>query len=106
LGLELHPTLSPTGCTVTYFFHHKNQKNGSPLTAPYGLRKAEAQLTKENYKVATVSPQHIKEHLKDTKVLGIHTINPFGLGPLPLRFQKNIASCDCALTATAILGVV
>ena len=48
--------------------------------APYGLRKTEAQLLKEGFNVDTVSPNHLGD-LKQTKVLGIHAMDPFGLGP-------------------------
>ena len=49
--------------------------------APYGLRKIEAQLLKEGFHVETVSPKYLGSYLKDAKVLGIHTMDPFGLGP-------------------------
>jgi radical SAM superfamily enzyme YgiQ (UPF0313 family) len=48
--------------------------------APYGLRKAEAQLLKEGFNVDTVSPNYLGD-LKETKVLGVHAMDPFGLGP-------------------------
>jgi radical SAM superfamily enzyme YgiQ (UPF0313 family) len=71
----------------------KTDKIGSPTTAPYGLRKTEAQLVKEGFKVSTVGPQHLKENLKDAKVLGIYIMDPFGLGPasstLAALFKKE-----------------
>ncbi|MCL1977192.1 MAG: B12-binding domain-containing radical SAM protein [Candidatus Bathyarchaeota archaeon] len=76
-----------------FFPSLKTDKFGAPQTAPYGLRKTEAQLLKEGFKVATVSPQHLKENLKDAKVLGIHVMDPFGLGPasstLAALFKKK-----------------
>jgi hypothetical protein len=55
------PNLIPDWMYIYLFFpSQKSDKNGSPLIAPYGLRKAEAQLTKEGYKVA------LKLHWKTT----------------------------------------
>jgi radical SAM superfamily enzyme YgiQ (UPF0313 family) len=45
------------------------------------LRKTEAQLLKEGFKVETVSPNHLGSALQDAKVMGIHAMDPFGLGP-------------------------
>ena len=71
----------------------KTDREGSPKAAPYGLRKVEAQLLNEGFNVVTVSPQHLKENLKDAKVLGIHVMDPFGLGPasstLATLFKKT-----------------
>jgi len=36
---------------------------------------------KEHFAVLTVSPDRIEEYINDAKVLGIHTMDPFGLGP-------------------------
>ncbi|MDR2203650.1 MAG: radical SAM protein, partial [Nitrososphaerota archaeon] len=71
----------------------KTDKCGLPKAAPYGLRKIEAQLLNEGFNVTTVSPHHLKENLNDTKVLGIHVMDPFGLGPasstLAALFKKE-----------------
>jgi radical SAM superfamily enzyme YgiQ (UPF0313 family) len=56
-------------------------EDGKPLSAPYGLRKIEAQLVKEGFKVVTVTPEHLGEWIHRAKVLGIHVMDPFGLGP-------------------------
>jgi len=63
------------------FFPNMKTKHGIPSAAPYGLRKTEAQLLKEGFNVATVSPNHLKRFIGEAKVLGIHTMDPFGLGP-------------------------
>ncbi len=75
------PNFIPEWLYSYLFFPPLKSKNGSPFTAPYGLRKTEAQLVKEGFNVATVSPNHLKENLDNAKVLGIHTMDPFGLGP-------------------------
>ena len=75
------PNFIPEWLYSYLFFPPIESTNGHPWTAPYGLRKTEAQLIKEGFKVDTVSPKHIGKYLKDAKVLGIHTMDPFGLGP-------------------------
>ncbi len=63
------------------FFPHLETTNGHPWMAPYGLRKIEAQLLKEGFKVDTISPRQLDGKLKDAKILAVHTMDPFGLGP-------------------------
>jgi len=63
------------------FFPPIKTIKGAPVEAPYGLRKIEAQLVKEGFKVSTVAPSHLKSCVKEAKVLGIHVMDPFGLGP-------------------------
>jgi len=63
------------------FFPAIKTVGGLPAEAPYGLRKIEAQLVKEGFDVSTVAPDHLKSHLREAKVLGIHVMDPFGLGP-------------------------
>jgi radical SAM superfamily enzyme YgiQ (UPF0313 family) len=63
------------------FFPPIKTKKGSPIAAPYGLRKVEAQLLKEGYNVATVAPNHVGKQVHEAKVLGVHVMDPFGLGP-------------------------
>ncbi len=75
------PNFIPEWLFSYLFFPQLKNKHGYPSAAPYGLRKTEAQLMKEGVPVQTVSPSHIGEHLKNAKVLGIHTMDPFGLGP-------------------------
>jgi radical SAM superfamily enzyme YgiQ (UPF0313 family) len=74
-------------------FPAARDKEGPTPTAPYGLRKTEAQLIKEGFKVNTISPKSLKKALKNAKVLGIHTMDPFGLGPasttLAALFKKE-----------------
>ena len=63
------------------FFPAIRTKKGVPAEAPYGLRKIEAQLVNEGFDVSTVAPNHLKSRLKEAKVLGVHVMDPFGLGP-------------------------
>lgn len=75
------------------FFPPLKANNGVPVAAPYGLRKIEAQLLKEGFNVLTVSPQHLQKYIKNAKVVGIHTMDPFGFGPasttLASAFKKE-----------------
>jgi radical SAM superfamily enzyme YgiQ (UPF0313 family) len=75
------PNFIPGWLYSYLFFPPVEASQGHPCTAPYGLRKTEAQLLKEGFTVDTVSPKHVSKHLKDAKVLGIHAMDPFGLGP-------------------------
>jgi radical SAM superfamily enzyme YgiQ (UPF0313 family) len=75
------PNFIPEWFYSFLFFPPLKADKGMPSAAPYGLRKAEAQLLKEGFDVITVSPAHIEEHVNEAKVLGIHTMDPFGLGP-------------------------
>ena len=75
------------------FFPPLRTHKGLPSAAPYGLRKVEAQLLKEGFNVLTVSPQHLRKYIKTAKIVGIHTMDPFGFGPasttLASVFQKE-----------------
>ncbi len=75
------PNFIPEWLYAYLFFPPLQTSNGQPWTAPYGLRKTEAQLIKEGFKVKTVSPTRIGNALRNAKVLGIHAMDPFGLGP-------------------------
>ena len=75
------PNFIPEWLYSYLFFPWQKTSNGQPWTAPYGLRKTEAQLLKEGFSVEMVSPNHLETALKDAKVLGIHAMDPFGLGP-------------------------
>ena len=63
------------------FFPAIKTDRGTPYAAPYGLRKIEAQLLHEGFNVSTITPSHINKYLEKAKVLGIHVMDPFGLGP-------------------------
>ena len=92
------PNFIPEWLYSYLFFPPQKAANNIPPTAPYGLRKTEAQLLKEGFNVEIVSPNHIEESLKDAKVLGIHAMDPFGLGPasttLASIFKKEPLSCQ------------
>ena len=50
------PNFIPEWLYSYLFFPPLKTVNGQPWTAPYGLRKTEAQLLKEGFNVETVSP--------------------------------------------------
>jgi radical SAM superfamily enzyme YgiQ (UPF0313 family) len=87
------PNFVPDWLYSYLFFPNIKSKNGLPEEAPYGLRKAEAQLLKEGLNVTTVSPNHLKQYINEASVLGIHVMDPFGLGPasttLATLFKKE-----------------
>jgi radical SAM superfamily enzyme YgiQ (UPF0313 family) len=75
------PNFIPEWFYSFLFFPPLKADGGIPSAAPYGLRKTEAQLLKEGFDVITVSPDHLERHLDKAKILGIHAMDPFGLGP-------------------------
>jgi radical SAM superfamily enzyme YgiQ (UPF0313 family) len=87
------PNFIPEWLYSYLFFPPLKTKSGHPCQAPYGLRKTEAQLLKEGFHVETVSPNYLGRYLANAKVLGIHTMDPFGLGPasttLAFIFKKE-----------------
>ena len=87
------PNFVPEWLYSYLFFPNMKTKQGIPTAAPYGLRKTEAQLLKEDFDVTVASPNHLKRFIGKTKVLGIHTMDPFGLGPasstLAALFKKE-----------------
>jgi len=80
------PNVIPDWLYSWLFFPPIKTKNGIPVAAPYGLRKIEAQLIKEGIDVLTVDPDHLDKYIEDAKVLGIHVMDPFGLGPASSTF--------------------
>jgi hypothetical protein len=63
VSLQLQPTI-------------KNPK------ALMGALRTRLKLTlNEGFRVETVSPNHLRNHLELAKVLGVYTMDPFGLGP-------------------------
>lgn len=63
------------------FFPPIRAEAGLATAAPYGLRKIEAKLLSEGFEVSTVPPEHLEGHMDGAEVLGIHVMDPFGLGP-------------------------
>jgi hypothetical protein len=74
------PNFIPEGIYSLLFFPPMRVLRGIPEASPYGLRKIEARL-QDGFNVLTVSPNHLTRYLKHAKVLGIHVMDPFGLGP-------------------------
>lgn len=65
-------------------------ENGKAVIAPYGTRKIEAALLEKGFNVAVIPPDKIEKYLKNTKIVGITTNDPLGLGPASTTFSgKN-----------------
>ncbi len=75
------PNVIPDLIYKWIFFPSIKAKNGVPVAAPYGLRKIEAQLLQDGFNVSTVMPSHLGKRLPEAQVLGVHAMDPFGLGP-------------------------
>jgi len=80
------PNVIPDSLYSYMFFPPMRSKHGMPVAAPYGLRKVEATLLKGGFSVATVSPEEVEQYAPDAKVIGIHVMDPFGLGPASSTF--------------------
>ena len=63
------------------FFPPVKAHRGITAEAPYGLRKIEARLLKEGFNVVTASPNKLGEFSAEARIIGIHTMDPFGIGP-------------------------
>lgn len=66
--------------------------NGEPIRAPYGLRKVESNLVqtygRENVRVA--DPRNLEAYIdEDTEVVGLHSMDPLGLGPVSMSFTMG-----------------
>jgi radical SAM superfamily enzyme YgiQ (UPF0313 family) len=75
------PNFIPDFLYSFLFFPPIKTDHELPTAAPYGLRKIEAQLLKEGFDVVTVSPEQLGKYINGAKIVGIHTMDPFGLGP-------------------------
>jgi radical SAM superfamily enzyme YgiQ (UPF0313 family) len=82
------PNVIPDWLYRWLFFPPIKTYEGVPVAAPYGLRKIEAQLLKEGFDVLTVDPDHLKNYIGKADVLGIHVMDPFGLGPASSTFAS------------------
>jgi radical SAM superfamily enzyme YgiQ (UPF0313 family) len=75
------PNFVPEWFYSFLFFPPIKSSKGIPSAAPYGLRKTEAQLLKEGFSVVTVNPDKLEDHVDKAEIIGIHTMDPFGIGP-------------------------
>ncbi len=67
--------------------------NGIMKVAPYSLRKVEAALLSSGYDrrdVVVVHPRYLHRFIgEDTKIVGVSTMDPFGLGPVTTMFTSG-----------------
>ncbi|MEM4239474.1 MAG: hypothetical protein QXP49_07215, partial [Nitrososphaerota archaeon] len=63
---------------------------GRAILAPYGIRKVEASLKKfSKLRCEVAHPKHIERFISsDTKIIGVNTMDPLGIGPLTLTFNN------------------
>ncbi len=63
---------------------------GRAILAPYGIRKIEASLKKFSKLQCDVAhPRYIQRFIgPDTKIIGVNTMDPLGIGPLTLTFNN------------------
>ena len=92
------PNLVPDWLFRIMFFPPIKSKGGIPLEAPYGLRKVEAKLLDEGFDVLTVDPDHLGRYIRDAKILGVHVMDPFGLGPSSTTFSRILRTGESYLS--------
>jgi radical SAM superfamily enzyme YgiQ (UPF0313 family) len=66
--------------------------NGQPIRAPYGLRKVESCLVRAygRDEVVIADPRHLDRCIDgDTEVVGLHSMDPLGLGPVSMSFTMG-----------------
>lgn len=91
-GSSAPPFVIPEWLYKFLFFPSIRTINGSPKEAPYGLRKIESLLMNLGFDVLTMDPDHLKNHIKKAKILGVYTMDPFGWGPSSSTFARILNS--------------
>ncbi|MBS7643789.1 B12-binding domain-containing radical SAM protein [Candidatus Bathyarchaeota archaeon] len=91
-GSTAPPNIVPDLLFKALFFPPIKTRDGIPVEVPYGLRKIEAQLMEEGLDVLTVDPDHLNRYIGEAKVLGVHVMDPFGLGPASSTFARILKS--------------
>jgi len=110
-GTSAPPNIIPGWLYRLLIFPAVKNRHGVPVEAPYGLRKLEAKLLQQGLDVLTVDPDHLKDFIGDADVLGVHTMDPFGLGPSSTTFSRilntgepYLASCFRAIFENPEVG--
>lgn len=89
---SLPPSVVPDWFFERLFFPYVKERNGLPMEAPYGLRKVEAKLLDGGFDVITVRPDRLGRWIDEAKVLGVHAMDPFGVGPSSSTFSRLLKS--------------
>src|SRR2546429_4915701 len=70
----------------------KLDAQGRPIRVPYGLRKVEASLVRAFGRddVVIADPPDVNRYIDDeTEVVGLHSMDPLGLGPVGMSFPMD-----------------
>ena len=87
-GTTAPPNVVPEWFFKLLFFPPVKTVDGLPIQAPYGLRKVEAKLLNDGFRVLTVDPDRLGSYLDEAKVLGVYVMDPFGIGPSSSTFSR------------------
>ena len=87
-GTTAPPNVVPERFFKALFFPPIKTVKGIPTKALYELRKIEAQLLNEGFKVLTVDPDNLKSYIDKTNVLDICIICPLNIGSASSIFAK------------------
>jgi radical SAM superfamily enzyme YgiQ (UPF0313 family) len=87
-------------------------EDGSAKFAPYGLRKLQALLEREGREVVACTPSGLKKFVgKRTKVVGISTMDPLGMGFVSrtytsiLGFKQSISAAEFLALLRSVRGL-
>jgi radical SAM superfamily enzyme YgiQ (UPF0313 family) len=92
------PNVIPDWLFKILFFPPIKSTKGLPNQVPYGLRKIEARLIDKGFDVLTVDPNKLKRYIVDAKILCVHTMDPFGLGPSSTTFSRLLKTGESYLS--------
>jgi len=87
-GTTAPPNVVPEWFFKLLFFPPVKTVDGLPIQAPYGLRKVEAKLLNDGFRVLTVDQDRLGSYLDEAKVLGVYVMDPFGIGPSSSTFSR------------------
>ncbi len=87
-GTSAPQSIIPESLFRYLIFPSLRSTHGSLRLAPLGLRKIQAKLIERGYSVAAVPPAELRRHLPGAKVLGVSTMDPFGLGPSSFTWRS------------------
>ncbi|MHC1568810.1 MAG: B12-binding domain-containing radical SAM protein [Candidatus Syntropharchaeia archaeon] len=69
------------------------EKDGKLLFAPYAIRKVEAALAQGGFRrdeIVVAHPRRVEQFIdEDTTIVGINTMDPYGLGPVTLMLTEG-----------------
>ncbi len=82
--------------------------NGRAVQAPYALRKIEAALLQEftEEEVVVAHPDYVDRFIDErTKIIGVHTMDPIGLGPVTMMYTNGRTATSLVELFSAVMSM-